>query len=106
MKKIIVLFTFFAAAGTLVTSCTKKIDEAYSNPNADVKVPVEQLLPNMIASLATNGAGHGPMNDIRFIGKYIQNFVFANSGGRYDQMGGTTGVSDKQESIGISCINL
>lgn len=99
MKKIIILFTFFAATGILITSCTRKIDDAYANPNADVRVPVEQLLPNMIASMATNGAGHGPMNDIRFIGKYIQNFVFANSGGRYDQMGGTTGVSDNAASL-------
>lgn len=99
MKRFCNLFTVFAATGLLITACTKKIDEAYSNPNADIRVPVETLLPNMIATMATNGAGHGPMNDIRFIGKYVQNIVFANSGGRYDQMGGTTGVSDNAASI-------
>lgn len=91
---------FALALGSLfLAGCTKKIDEAYANPNAPVRVPVEEMLPNMIATMATNGAGHGPMNDIRFIGKYIQNFVFCNSGGRYDQMGGTTGVSDNAASI-------
>jgi hypothetical protein len=96
MKKFSILFV---AASMMVGSCTKKIDDAYANPNADVRVAVEKLLPNMIATLATNGAGHGPQNDIRFIGKYIQNFVFCNSGGRYDQMGGTTLVSDNAASI-------
>lgn len=99
MKRIYKYLSVVATGGILLTSCTKKIDEAYANPNAPVRVPVEQLLPNMIATMATNGAGHGPMNDIRFIGKYIQNFVFCNSGGRYDQMGGTTGVSDNAASI-------
>jgi len=75
MKKLIILFAVIVATGALISSCTKKIDEAYANPNADVRVPVETLLPNMIATMATNGAGHGPMNDIRFIGKYIQNFL-------------------------------
>lgn len=99
MKRIIILFGFLASASVLLTRCTKKIDEAYANPNADVRVPIEELLPNMIATMATNGAGHGPLNDIRFIGKYVQNFVFCNTGGRYDQMGGTTGTSDNAASI-------
>ena len=99
MKKIFQYITVLGASAALVTSCSKKIDDAYSNPNADVRVPVEEMLPNMIATMATNGAGHGPMNDIRFIGKYIQNFVFCNTGGRYDQMGGTTGTSDNAASI-------
>ncbi|NCT73056.1 MAG: SusD/RagB family nutrient-binding outer membrane lipoprotein [Chitinophagaceae bacterium] len=99
MKRFIIAFGFLASASVMLTRCTKKIDEAYANPNADVRVPIEQMLPNMIATMATNGAGHGPLNDIRFIGKYIQNFVFCNSGGRYDQMGGTTGTSDNAASI-------
>lgn len=98
MKKIKILLLTFSAIGVMFTACTKKIDEAYLNQNADIRVPVEQLLPNMIATMATNGAGHGPLNDIRFIGKYVQNFVFANSGGRYDQMGANTN-SDNAASI-------
>lgn len=99
MRHIHKIITALALGSILSTGCTKKIDEAYANPNAPVRVPVEEMLPNMIATMATNGAGHGPMNDIRFIGKYIQNFVFCNTGGRYDQMGGTTGVSDNAASI-------
>ncbi|PZR25966.1 MAG: SusD/RagB family nutrient-binding outer membrane lipoprotein [Citrobacter freundii] len=99
MKHIFKITGSICTAAIIAAGCTKKIDEAYANPNADVRVPVEQLLPNMIATMATNGAGHGPQNDIRFIGKYIQNFVFYASGGRYDQMGGTTGTSDNAASI-------
>ena len=99
MKRIHKFLSLVAVGGVLATGCTKKIDDAYANPNAPVRVPVETMLPNMIATMGTNGAGHGPMNDIRFIGKYIQNFVFCNTGGRYDQMGGTTGVSDNAASL-------
>ncbi|HET9056782.1 MAG TPA: SusD/RagB family nutrient-binding outer membrane lipoprotein [Chitinophagaceae bacterium] len=99
MKKIIIISTFFAASVSLNTGCTKKIDEAYANPNADVRVPVEKLLPGLVSCMAANAAGHGPLNDIRFAGKYIQNFLFCNSGGRYDQMGGTIGSSDNAGSL-------
>jgi hypothetical protein len=99
MKRLYNIAAILGVTAMVGVGCTKKIDEAYPNPNADVRVPIEQLLPNMIATMATNGAGHGPLNDIRFIGKYIQNFVFANTGGRYDQMGGTTGSSDNAASI-------
>jgi len=99
MKKYILAITSMALFVALLSSCTKKIDEAYANPNADVKVPVEKLLPPIISTLAGNAAGHGPLNDIRFVGKYIQNFVFSNSGGQYDQMGGVTGASDNAASV-------
>ena len=99
MKKIFQILLAVLVPAILISSCTKKIDEAYYNPNAPVRVPVEELLPNMIATMATNGAGHGPLNDIRFIGKYIQNFVFCNPGGNYDRMGGTVGTSDNAASI-------
>ncbi len=82
------MFVLFAAIGMLAASCTKKIDEAYLSPNADVKVPVEKILPPLIASMAANGAGHGPLNDYRFFGKYIQYWHFANPGDMYDRMSG------------------
>ena len=85
--------TFFkifllAAAITTVVSCSKKIDEAYQNPNADTKVPVENLLPGILASMVGNTAYHGTANDMRFIGRYIQNWQLSSSGDLYDQMGG------------------
>jgi hypothetical protein len=99
MKKYILAIATIALLTAGLSSCSKKIDEAYQNPNADVKVPVEKLLPPLISCLAGNAAGHGPLNDIRFAGKYIQNFLFCNSGGQYDQMGGTTGASDNAASL-------
>jgi hypothetical protein len=86
MMKHITLGTFIVAIA--ISSCTKKIDEAYANPNADVRVPVEQLLPAIISSMAANGAGHGAYNDARFVGKYIQNWQFCNAGDMYDRMCG------------------
>lgn len=65
---------------TLFIQCSKIIDEAYKNPNFDVRVPVETLLPQIISSMAANGAGHGPLNDIRYVGQYIQNFSYINGG--------------------------
>jgi len=72
----------------MMTACTKKIDEAYANPNADVRVPIEQLLPAIVSSMVANSAGHGTYNDARFIGKYIQNWQFCNSLDMYDRMSG------------------
>lgn len=89
MKKVIANTALvIGIVSVIATSCSKKIDEAYANPNADVRVPVEQLLPGIIATMAANGAGHGSYNDYRFLGKYIQNWVFCNAGDMYDKMSG------------------
>lgn len=88
MKKILLYTTsILGMAAILTTGCTKKIDEAYANPNAAVRVPVEQLLPGIVSTMGANSAGHGPYNDYRYLGKYIQNWHFQNSGDLYDQMG-------------------
>ena len=48
-NKIFKLFLFIAAiALTVLSSCTKKIDDAYANPNAPVVVPIETILPGVI----------------------------------------------------------
>jgi hypothetical protein len=90
MKKIFIIAIFSLMAGGMLvtTSCTKQIDEVYANPNADVRVPVEQLLPAIISCMAANSAGHGAYNDARFVGKYIQNWQFCNAGDMYDRMSG------------------
>lgn len=85
-RKFIPTILTAAAFAVAVTGCSKKIDDAYANPNADVRVPVEQLLPAITSCMGANGAGHGPYNDYRFLGKYIQNFSFCNSGDMYDRM--------------------
>jgi hypothetical protein len=98
-KKLLIGFTL---TSVIAVSCSKKIDEAYLNPNADVKVPPEQLLPGILASMVGNGAGHGSSNDNRFAGRYVQ-YWHANSAGTqadaYDMMGGTNTVSDNAASI-------
>jgi hypothetical protein len=73
----------------LVAACSKKIDEAYKNPNYDVKVAPETLLPQIVSSMAGNYGGNGPMNDIRYIGAYVQNFAFAGTQSNFDKMGYT-----------------
>jgi hypothetical protein len=69
------------------SACSKKIDEAYANPNYDVKVAPETLLPQIVASMGGNYGGHGPMNDIRFIAPYIQNFAYVSTLSNFDRMG-------------------
>ena len=73
----------------LVASCSKKIDEAYKNPNYDVKVAPETLMPQIVASMAGNYGGHGPMHDLRYIGAYVQNFAFSGTQSNFDRMGHT-----------------
>jgi Starch-binding associating with outer membrane len=77
----------------LLASCTKKIDEVYSNPNANVKQPVELLLPNIISnmciSFTAQGNNYGPQNDGRYVGRYVQYWATNTPFDQYDQMGQT-----------------
>jgi Starch-binding associating with outer membrane len=98
MKNTIIKFSLFCTMLGLVSSCSKKIDEVYQNPNAPTRVPVESLLPNIVASMAGNYAGHGPMNDIRYVGAYVQNFAFYLPLSNYDQMGYTNSAADVGQS--------
>ncbi|MBI3139476.1 MAG: SusD/RagB family nutrient-binding outer membrane lipoprotein [Sphingobacteriales bacterium] len=113
MKKTIFAISSAALLAVSMNSCTKKIDEAYANPNADVRVPIERILPPIISTMAANAAGHGPLNDIRFIGKFVQNFLFCNSGGEWDRMGNRPGTDNAASmwrihffDIGQNCNNM
>ncbi len=92
-----------AAAILLGVSCTKKIDDAYQNPNATVRVPVETLLPNIIANMAihhtANGTLYGPQNDGLYIGRYVQYWATNTTLNQYDRMGGATSNSDILGSV-------
>ena len=92
MKKI--FFYTVLTAFIFFCSCTKMIDDAYPNPNANVKQPVEQLLPNIIQNMAISntaqGSLYGPQNDGQYVGRYIQNWASYASGNQYDEMGQTT----------------
>ena len=87
----------------LFQSCTKKIDEAYINPNAAVIQPIESLLPNIIQNMAISntaqGTLYGPQNDGQYVGRYVQNWATNTANNQYDQMGGATGSSDILGSI-------
>lgn len=87
----------------LASGCTKKIDEAYLNPNALLKQPVEQILPGVISNMAisasANGNLFGPMNDGRLVGSYIQFWASNGTLNQSDRMGGATGISDNLGSI-------
>ena len=62
-----------AIAGLLFSSCQKKLDEAFPNPNATVRVPVETLLPGIISNMggssAAAGSAYGTQNDGLYIGR-------------------------------------
>ena len=60
MKKILYsIYTVSAGALLLMSSCTKKIDEAYVNPNANVRVDIETLLPGIIGNFVGNSSSAG-----------------------------------------------
>ena len=102
------------AAVLLQTSCSKKIDEAYQNPNAPTRVPIEKILPSVIGSVigfsSAAGSAYGIANDGLLIGRYIQywgtysttfspiSFTASNQS-NYDAMGGTVGASDNLGSV-------
>lgn len=83
--------TVLAGAALLLSGCTKKIDEAFANPNAQTKQPIEAILPGVISNMAiqhsANGTLYGPQNDGLYIGRFIQNWATNTTGNQYDQMG-------------------
>ncbi|MDE3126105.1 MAG: SusD/RagB family nutrient-binding outer membrane lipoprotein [Bacteroidota bacterium] len=104
------IITFILLSANLMfSSCTKKIDAAYQNPNALTVEPIESLLPGVIGNFLGNassaGSGYGLGGDATIIGRYIQywnNYAVTssdNGGTQYDQMGGTVGGSDLLGSV-------
>jgi len=98
MKNKMIKAGFVCLLAMTAFSCSKKIDEVYQNPNADVRVPPEELLPQIISAMAANYAGHGTMNDIRYAGAYIQNFAFYATNSNFDRMGYTNSSGDVAQS--------
>jgi len=103
MKKNIIFYLTSIALVFSFSSCEKKIDEAFANPNASVRVPVETLLPgiigNFVGSSAAAGSAYGLGNDGLYVGRYVQYFATNSAGNQYDQMGGATGASDLLGSV-------
>ncbi|MGH2553076.1 MAG: SusD/RagB family nutrient-binding outer membrane lipoprotein [Chitinophagaceae bacterium] len=92
-----------------ISSCSKKLDEVYLNPNAAIRQPVEQVLPAMIGTIIGNSHAaansFGIAGDGLNIGRYIQfwgsylSTQTDNIGTHYDKMGGTVGASDNMGNL-------
>jgi len=90
MKNKIFIILMSLSSLFLLNSCEKKIDEAFLNPNAQVKQPIESLLPgviaNMVVSASANGSLYGTQRDGQYIGKFIQFWATNSTLNRQDQM--------------------
>ena len=87
----------------LMDSCTKKIDDAYLNPNAQVIQPIETLLAPVIDGFSyyytANGSGYGLMLDGTLLARYVQYFGITTASEIYGQMGPVIGASDNTGSV-------
>jgi hypothetical protein len=115
MKNKIKYITGSLLCGALFfSSCSKKIDEAYANPNANVRQPVEVIFPSLIGSIVGSssaaGSAYGLAGDALLIGRYIQFWgtysttsspvsPTSSNASNYDRMGGTVGTSDNLGSM-------
>jgi hypothetical protein len=82
--KYLIAITFL---GVVLSSCTKKLDEAYLNPNAPVKVKPSELLPPIQYQMAIN-----LQEDYMYVGTTVQNFALR-------QVFGTTGLLTRDNTI-------
>ncbi len=91
ISKLLMAVVLFSLLSTL--SCTKKIDDAYLNPNAAVVQPIESILSGVIGSFtaffSSAGTGYGVQADGILLGRYIQYWGTQTNGENYGQMGGT-----------------
>ncbi len=102
-NKIIKSIMFIGLAGIIGTmSCSKKIDDAYLNPNAAVVQPIESIFSGVIGSFtaffSSAGTGYGVQADGILLGRYIQYWGSQTNGENYGQMGGTIN-SDNTGSV-------
>lgn len=98
-----IIIALVAPLVMLISACSKKVEEAYLNPNATTRVPVETLLPgiigNLVGSSSAAGSAYGTANDGLYVGRYVQFWGTNISGNQYDQMAGATGASDVLGSV-------
>lgn len=93
MKNKMIKPIFFLGMFSLIvaSSCKKKIDDAYINPNASTRVPIESILPGVIggftAFFSSAGTGFGVQADGILLGRYIQYWGTQTNGELYGQMG-------------------
>lgn len=88
--------TMFAIGVIAFASCSKKLDEAYLNPNNPVEGAIEAILPNVINQMTSTaappagggGGSYGPAAEAVNMARYIQFWNAVGTNDNYDQMGG------------------
>ena len=102
-KQIHSILLVAAVVAAAASGCKKQIDAAYLNPNATVRVPIEQILPgligNLVGSSSAAGSAYGTANDGLYVGRYVQFWGTNTGSNQYDLMGGVTGTSDILGSV-------
>ncbi len=81
--KSIKIITAISFTAIMISSCTKKLDEAYYNPNAPVKVKPSELLPPIQYNMAIN-----LQEDFMYMGTTAQQFALTRA------FGATSGTRD------------
>ena len=78
-----------------LASCKKLIDDAYTNPNSPVVVPIENILPGVLGGFtafnSAAGSNYGVQIDDVLLGRYIQYWGSTANGENYGSMGGPIG---------------
>lgn len=101
-NKFLKTFTYLGVTSIMMISCQKKIDEAYTNPNALVIEPIESILPSVIGGISafasSAGNNYGLQNDAILLGRYIQYWGTQTLGENYAGMGGAIN-SDNTGSV-------
>jgi len=97
MQNKIIKSIFFSGVVLALTtiSCSKKIDDAYLNPNAPVIVSIEDILPGVVGCFtafnSAAGTNYGVQIDDVLLGRYVQYWGSTTNGENYGMMGGTIG---------------
>jgi hypothetical protein len=90
-----------------LSSCKKKLEEAYLNPNNPVEGAIEAILPNVINQMTSTaappagggGGSYGPAAEAVNMGRYIQFWNLNATGDNYDQMGGVYGTGSDNTGL-------
>ena len=112
MKHKFGLTSFFAVLVTALAvisfqSCSKKLDEAYLNPNNPLEGAIESILPNVINQMTSTaappagggGGSYGPVTESVNLAKYIQYWNSYTTGDQYDQLGGVYGTTSDNTGL-------
>ncbi|HQR91811.1 MAG TPA: SusD/RagB family nutrient-binding outer membrane lipoprotein [Sediminibacterium sp.] len=99
--------TIFAIGVIAFASCSKKLDEAYLNPNNPVEGAIEAILPNVTNQMTSTaappagggGGSYGPAAEAVNMGRYIQFWNAVGTNDNYDQMGGVFGTASDNTGL-------